>query len=183
MKIINFNVEFAARIEKGIKTSTMRGYRADGKIPYRKGEWVQFYTGMRTPAAQCFGYARIEAVIEIMLTMRKGNEFADMTISDADGMLCKDGKQTIPFTMQELRRMEGFDDDIEMFAWFWESKKTTKCAPHFDKEVREFRGYFIKWDLFVPPQDADLIPAPDDPDRGLAWQGGRKRRLVPGCPL
>ena len=151
MKIINFNTEFRPKIEAGIKTSTMRGVRADGKIPYCKDEWVQFYTGMRTSAAQCFGYARIAFVKEILLRMYDDGETATMGISDWDGWISKDDTGFVfPFNIYELREKEGFENDLEMFRWFWNSNKTAKCAPdRYAREVREFKGWVIQWDVFT----------------------------------
>lgn len=52
MVAFNFMAAFAPQVESGVKQSTIRRRRKDGRPPCRVGDALQLYTGMRTKSCR-----------------------------------------------------------------------------------------------------------------------------------
>ena len=76
MPALNFQKQFAPKVESGEKRQTIRALRKDGRDP-KTGDTLYLYTGMRTKSCR-------------KLREEKANKVQDITITDA--MTFLDGK-------------------------------------------------------------------------------------------
>ncbi len=98
MVALNFSPEFAADVEAGRKTQTIR-HRARLK----SGDRIQLYTGQRTKKCRKLGEATCTAVMPIMLR-RFGLTLGHKLMCSGE--------------MDELARLDGFSDYRAMWEWF-----------------------------------------------------------------
>lgn len=101
MPALNFQKQFADLVEKGIKKQTIRAYR---KRPFKIGDKLYLYTGMRTKKCKNLGEVKCKGVYHFRI-----NEFGLFFIN---GKLLM-GKDQFLFALQD-----GFSSTLEMIDWF-----------------------------------------------------------------
>lgn len=119
MPALNFSPQFAAAVEAGQKTQSIRAPR---KRPIRAGEWLALYTGQRRPECRKLGEAIVESVVGCTIYKSPG-EFLRLAEFDPD------------LTLNEIARRDGFESPDAMQAWF----AKTHGLP--------FSGHLIRWRL------------------------------------
>lgn len=125
MPLLCFKERFAAMVESGVKTCTIRAHR---KRPIKVGDWLSLRTGCRT--AQC----------------RKLNE--GICLETWPIKLCVSGAYAYldnargwwGISRGWVAREDGFADYAEMMTWF----ETVHGLPI---ETGSFEGDFIRWKL------------------------------------
>lgn len=119
MVAINFQPQFAAAVESGQKTQTVRKANR-----FKIGDNVTLYTRQRTKLCRKLGEGVITCVDPIGLYTLYG------------GQIYVSGK-LLSLRQSDLLAIEdGFSDTHEMFAWFK------------DQHGLPFEGWLIKWKLF-----------------------------------
>jgi len=116
MPLLNFQQQFADKVEKKIKRQTIRAWR---KYPIRTGQILYLYTRLRTKLARRIGMYVCFSAQSIVI-----NEDS-FTI---DGLLITNKKRLNLFAVKD-----GFESWNDMISWF----KKTHGLP--------FRGQLIKW--------------------------------------
>lgn len=122
MPAYNFKERFAALVESGEKTTTIRRLRRRDNAMV--GRTLQLYTGQRTPACRklvdpdpvCVAVSAIVIHSEARLVSLRGRMLRGQALAD-------------------LARADGFDDLVEFFEFF----RRPDGSP--------FHGIFIKWRL------------------------------------
>jgi len=115
MPALNFKRRFAGQVAQGLKRQSIRGMR---KRPFRVGDRLYLYTGMRTKGCRKLGEAIAKAVREIR-------------IADAEVKL--DGVPLSPRATGDLARADGFGSVGELKDFF----RANHGLP--------FRGQLIQW--------------------------------------
>ena len=103
MPILNFQKQFAAAVESGEKSQTIRAPR---KHPIRVGDTLYLYTGLRTKSVRKLGEAKCRSVVRVFIP-RGGVHL----VVDNKELLYLD--QLNPFAQSD-----GFEDWYEMVRWF-----------------------------------------------------------------
>ena len=116
MPMLNFQKQFAADVESGKKTQTIRSRR---KHPIKKGDTLYLYTGARTKACRKLREVRCKDVLDIFIF--KDFFAAGQSLYHRNGVL------------NEFAQLDGFKDWTEMCDWF----DKTHGLP--------FNGDLIKW--------------------------------------
>jgi hypothetical protein len=117
MPALNFQKQFADKVQNGEKNQTIRAYR---KRPFEIGDHIYVYTGMRTKGCRKLKEAELSEVQHIVI-MEDERIFLE---SDLLG----------PITSDKLAKDDGFSSLLEMIQWF----KKTHGLP--------FEGQLIKWE-------------------------------------
>lgn len=104
MVAINFSEQFAADVEAGRKTQTIRR-----KARCKSGDALQLYTGQRTKGCRKLADAICKDVTYVGLTER------GVTLGTVD---------RFPRDIDEFARLDGFRDYAEMWVWFSGRYKT-----------------------------------------------------------
>jgi hypothetical protein len=110
MVALNFAAEFAADVEAGRKTQTIRE-RARTKA----GDRIQLYTGQRTTDCRKLGEAVCVDVTYVGLTAR------GVTLGDV---------RRFPRDRDEFARLDGFPDYAAMWGWFRDRYGTESFTGH-----------------------------------------------------
>jgi len=126
MPLIGFQPRFAALVESGKKTQTIRAPR---KVPIRVGDRLYLWTGLRTKKARKLGEGIVESVERI--------EFSE----DGTGRILRTGSRRLwrrlrhaPFA-HSIAVADGFENYADMLDWF----EHTHGLP--------FRGVLVRWRL------------------------------------
>lgn len=118
MPLLGFQARFAADVEWGDKTQTIRAYRKDGRDP-QEGDVLYLYTGLRTKKCRKLGEA----------------ECIESTPVHIEDELLEVGSRTRGSSYAEdFAVADGFDHWDEMLEWF----KKVHGLP--------FDGLLIRWD-------------------------------------
>lgn len=115
MPALNFKKQFAPKVESGEKRQTIRAIR---KTPFKEGDILYLYTGMRTRSCRKLGEAKALEVIPVEITTR------NMRIN---GVLQHDHDS------EKIAKEDGFDSFFDMMYWF------------FHTHGLPFEGQLIKW--------------------------------------
>ena len=118
MPALNFKKVFKSKIAAGLKRSTIRAFRKDGRDP-RPGETLFLYTGMRTKACQKLGQETCRRARPIRI--------------EAGGRILVDNQPLRARDRLTLFRVDGFDRPGDFFEFF----ETTHGLP--------FEGVLIEW--------------------------------------
>jgi hypothetical protein len=114
MPALNYQKQFAPKVEDGSKRQTIRAKR---KRPFKRGDVLYHYTGMRTKGCRKLGESRCAMVIDITITKR--------------GIKLEDHVSGPP--QEEIAQNDGFTDFNAMRDWFGK----THGLP--------FHGQLIRW--------------------------------------
>ena len=125
MPALNFQKRFAAAVEVGDKTQTIRAYR---KRPIEVGDKLYLYTGMRTKLCRKLLDAVCESVSHIEI---------DWVNAGLDGLGLTDEE------CDKLAIDDGFDSYQQMVEWFDKTHGTP------------FRGVLIQWSPDLEQQARD----------------------------
>ena len=98
----NFEKQFAGKVESGVKQTTIRKCRKDGRNPI-VGEKMSLFTGMRRKVCRRLG----EAIIE-----RRA------TIQISKGRMIFDGKRLTASNMYAIIKADGFKYATDFFDFF-----------------------------------------------------------------
>lgn len=134
MAIINFKKEFAEKVIRWEKLQTIRKVR---KNPIKKGEWLHFYTGLRTKNAVKLCISKCSEVSKIKMT------FADRWMGEPaehyyEVHIWINGKELVEREeVEDFVKKDGFSEGwqgVREFAKFF-----------MDNYGNEFEGVLIKW--------------------------------------
>lgn len=117
--LVGFQKQFAALVESGEKRQTIRAYR---KRPFKTGDKLQLYTGLRTKGCRKLGDAVCSEVLRTTI--------GEMT-AIVDGIFLND------FEIETLAHRDGFGCIEDFFKFF------KKGCP------LPFNGQLIKWDELI----------------------------------
>lgn len=117
MPAYNFQSRFAYLVESGLKRSTIRARRADGRDA-KPGQTLYLFTGQRTGHCRRLKETRCESVRPIRIT-RAGFFVAGKRLSIRDA--------------SDLAKGDGFSGPGDMLIWFWQNHGLP------------FSGILIKW--------------------------------------
>ncbi len=121
MPALNFQKQFAPLVESGAKCQTIRAYR---KRPFKVGDKLYLYTGMKTKSCRKLGEATCSEI-------RRFTIDGDLTSLRQTVEIEIDNLHADAF---EVAKADGFKDEIEMASWFG----AIYGLP--------FTGQLIKWD-------------------------------------
>jgi hypothetical protein len=124
MPSYNFQSRFAAAVEAGRKTQTIRAPRKDGRVP-QPGQTAYLYTGMRSSACRKLGEGVITHVADIRIS------HMGVTISSSSSVRVLRKVETL----DAFAQADGFVNWQEMVDWF----QTTHGMP--------FVGHLIVWEM------------------------------------
>lgn len=117
MPALNFQKQFAPKVESGEKRQTIRAKR---KRPFKLHDNLYHYTGMRTKYCRKLGESECSKVFDVIIS-----ENGTMKISD---------KYLNKFERNEIAKKDGFDCWNDMWLWF----QKTHGFP--------FYGQLVMWD-------------------------------------
>jgi hypothetical protein len=123
MVAINFQSQFAELVADGVKTQTIRRPRSR---PFRAGDELQLYTGMRTSRCRLLARARCTEVRRLGITP----EF--LTLEAEDGLETVELRSS---ARHLFARSDGFESWESLTRWF----DATWGLP--------FRGVLIRWEV------------------------------------
>ena len=112
MPALNFKEQFARDVELGAKLQTVRAPRKDGRPHCKVGDTLKLYTGMRTKNCRLLAEARV---------LRVGKVRIEPTHMFLDGRRLPSAllsRDQIEPTDNEFAEDDGFEDFMEMAAWF-----------------------------------------------------------------
>lgn len=109
MPALNFQKRFAPRVRRGDKRQTIRRSR---KRPWRLGDRVYLYTGMRTPACKRLGCGVVTLLLDVRIERNKFSwRFANQKAAGLNFRLSVTGRR-------DIARADGFRDYAELAEWF-----------------------------------------------------------------
>ena len=100
MPALNFNLRFADAVENGTKAQTIRAPR---KRPFKVGDTLYLYTGMRTKWCRKLGEGQCVGVCPIII------DWNDLIV---------DGVEWYKAAAHEMANQDGFANYEEMADWF-----------------------------------------------------------------
>lgn len=127
MPSLNFQKQFAAAVESGEKRQTIRATR---KRPFRAGDTLHLFTGMRTKGCRKLGEVRCTSVEHVQID---GIEGYDGVWRDAEIRVANRPVDSLDAFAAD----DGFESGLSMFRWF----RDTHGIP--------FEGQLIRWDVRV----------------------------------
>lgn len=119
MPALNFMKRFAPWVESGVKWTTIRAPRKDGREICRAGDTLSLYTGMRRRGCRKLGEAACKSVESIRI--------------ERSGVTRIGHRRLTRHEKYWLAIGDGFKDFDEILAWFR------------DVHGLPFRGYLIRW--------------------------------------
>lgn len=131
MVAYNFQPRFAALVESGSKTQTIRRHRINRHA--RPGEEVQLYTGMRTPDCRLLARGVCVDTAEVCISL-KSNVLSLAPLAGDDGAT---ERCETPASLDEFARADGFASWSEMQAWFSDQ--------YGANDPNAFIGVLIRW--------------------------------------
>lgn len=117
MPALNFQKQFAPKVESGEKKQTIRANRKDGR-DLKPGDTLYLYTGMRTKTCRKLGEAEAKSVHDVKI--------------DERGTMV-DGIRLDPLTLKHFAQADGFSCVKDYLNFF----TRTHGLP--------FRGKLIRW--------------------------------------
>jgi hypothetical protein len=111
----NFSERFAPLVESGVKRQTIRKPRVNGHAGV--DDWLQLYTGQRTPQCRLLREARCHDVCGVLIERDRFTSFKPQEFHDLD----------------YIAKADGFVDWSDMRKWF------------DDHYGLPFRGVMIRW--------------------------------------
>lgn len=134
MPALNFQKQFAAKVEDGSKPHTIR---ADRKHPIKAGDTLYLYTGMRSLACRPLRAPEIcNAVVRITIDTDR----CEVLLGKGSTIHRCGGGLLTPAEIERLAKLDGFDDVNAFFKWFRDIHGAT------------FRGTLIEW----KPMNAEI---------------------------
>lgn len=134
MPAINFMKKWAAPIAAGVKRSTIRPPRVDGRARARSGQELALYWGMRTKHCTLIGRAQCLSVKPIAMDMEQQDGYVTIGVA-------MDGLPLSEIGLIDLAFMEGFPSVPAMAQFFHDKYGTTMV------------GEIIMWrDFTLPPK-------------------------------
>jgi len=121
MPLLNFQKQFAPKVESGEKNHTIRARRRDGRDP-KKGQTLFLYTGLRTEASRKLGESPCTSSVPIQI--------------DPENIVVA-GELLDPFQEEELAIDDGFDCITDFREYF------LKDHPKKGTGAEQFDGYLI----------------------------------------
>jgi hypothetical protein len=125
MPALSFKARFADDVESGAKRQTIRAWR---KRPFRVGDRVYLYTGMRTKACRKLGESDCLQARSIELYCYRTDRYASGWFQSV--AIDKDLLREVEIV--QLAQADGFDTPREFFAFFL-------------PDGGLFRGQLIEW--------------------------------------
>lgn len=122
MPALNFKKQFANKVENGEKTQTIRATR---KRPFRYGDKLYLYTGLRTKYCKKIGESVCHNIEEVEIL--------------SNGVMKLSGQVLNRAQRDEMATRDGFDNWNDMWLWF----RDTHGFP--------FHGQLIQWGKQVRP--------------------------------
>lgn len=122
MPALNFQKQFALKVESGEKRQTIRAYRVNGRDP-KKGDTLYHYTGMRTKACKKL----LESVCK----------------DTRDIIIFKDSVYMGPLCDNTCQKLSDYDKNKMAMADGFETYKDFQ--DFFAKRGLPFYGLLIKW--------------------------------------
>ena len=107
MAAYNFKARFVPLIESGVKRSTIRACRLDGRVP-KIGETLYLYTGMRTKSCRLIRERPCQGVHTV--------DMAGTSLAACD--LVVDARMLPAHERDWIAQRDGFKDWEEMRHWF-----------------------------------------------------------------
>lgn len=107
MPAYNFQTQFAPAVEAGIKRSTIRPRRKDGRQP-KVGDTLYLYTGMRTKACRLLRKETCTAALPVEIRCVRGT-------------VRLDGRLLTEAEVAQLATIDGFASAKAFFAFFRET--------------------------------------------------------------
>ncbi len=117
MPAYNFKPQFAADVESGKKTQTIRPQR---KRPTRAGETLKLYTAMRTRECRLLAEAVCKMVLPVQIY---------------HNAVVVDGRELGVIELEWLAKMDGFETAREFFDFFIKTYELTPLAPLENMEL------------------------------------------------
>ncbi len=118
MPALNFQKQFADKVESGKKRQTIRALRKDGRNP-QQGQTLYLYTGMRTKGCRKLGEAICKDVPEIYINSYGqvviGTNF--LTLTETNKLSKDDGFNTIADFIDFFRQTHGLPFDGLLIKW------------------------------------------------------------------
>lgn len=124
MPLLNFQKQFAPKVESGEKNHTIRARRKDGRDP-RKGQTLFHYTGLRTKASRKLGESICTRSVPIHI---------DPDYVVVAGIVLSDYQE------ETLATSDGFDTVSDFREFF------LKNHPKKGTGEEQFDGYLIQWE-------------------------------------
>lgn len=109
MALLGFKQQFVPKIKSGFKRHTIRATRAR---PFKVGETLHLYTGLRQKGAQLIFRSTCTKIQTIEIAV---GHFSGQTLVWVDGVELSDDER------ESLAQHDGFDDFAEMTE-FWEGR-------------------------------------------------------------
>lgn len=122
MPAINFQKQFVEAIVSGQKKQTIRSMR---KRPFKKGDRLYLYTGMRTKNCHRIG----------LVVCSRVETFEILPLSDHSAKVIVEGVRLSGGQIHQLAVADGFQESHQMMDFF--SK---------DNYIIRFKGQIIHWD-------------------------------------
>ena len=124
MPLLNFQKRFVTQVESGRKRQTIRAMR---KIPFKVGDKLFLYTGLRTKDCRKLGEVICERVRHILIEMKKDGISHHFITVNGDKE-CLYGE-----ILRNIAIQDGFLSVVELISFF----KKTHSLP--------FNGQIINW--------------------------------------
>ena len=112
MGLYNFQQRFAAKVESGEKTHTIRARR---KLPAKVGETLYLYTGLRQPGARKLIEAKCTKVEEVRIEQSPAWSWGNRAVVFVGGVLLSTDEK------EQLAVRDGFADWADMEK-FWDGR-------------------------------------------------------------
>jgi len=119
MPVLSFQKQFSEKVQKGIKTQTVRATR---KRPIKVGEKLFLYTGMRTKACRLLGYGVCTDVSDFEIRLLSENIYINKKILNNE-------------EKERFALADGFNSFKELLYFFFK-----------DGEDVIFRGHVYSWE-------------------------------------
>ena len=129
MPALNFQKQFAPKVEAGEKRQTIRAERKDGRMPAKVGDTLALYTGMRTKGCRKLMDAECIDVSQVCIDRVP------------DGVRVAVNHQRMDAEQQA--KADGFDSAKAMADWF----DKTHGLP--------FYGHLIRWRPLTSPRSPE----------------------------
>lgn len=105
--LLNFQGQFAPKVESGVKPHTIRALRADGRDPL-PGDTLHLYYGLRTKGVRLLRREVCEYAHDIMIQPSAGNQHHVLLV----------GHPLDQAGIEQLARFDGFNSADEFVRYF-----------------------------------------------------------------
>lgn len=118
MSAFNFKSQFAAKIENGEKTQTIRKDRKDDRAPAVVGALIHLYTGQRTKKCRKLAHGLCTGIYNVEMD----HGLAGVPSIWIDGRLLPhtnpETNNTSVLNDDQFAKADGFQNFMEMWIWF-----------------------------------------------------------------